>query len=72
MRSTIKNLKTLTGHSSYPKLAKFFGVCRATVNRVVAGEKVTFSKTLPMLEYLLDNLSEKERKQFLNKFKEKK
>ena len=71
MKQTIENLKALTDCKSYPKLAEFLGVSKMTIYRLTDGKNVTLNRTLPMLDYLLSDLSETKLRKFLNKFKEK-
>jgi len=71
MKQTIESLKQLTQNRSDAKFAKFLGVTKNTITRQKRGDKTKLHVVLPVLKYLLSDLSKTKLKEFLIKFKEK-
>ena len=66
MKKTIENLKKLTNHRSDTKFAEFLGVTKNTITRAKGGHKTKLHTVLPMLDYLISNLSQANLKKFLD------
>ena len=70
MQEIIENLKTKLDLSSDEKLATFLGITRNTITKAKRGETSQgVQRSLKLISLLIDEMSDKQLKKALNKFK---
>ena len=68
-KEIIENLKNLTRHKSDAAFGQFLGVTKVTVHYIKKDKTTKLHKVLPMLDWLLSELSEYQLEEFLQEFK---